>query len=110
MVKALTAVNTFPNAFSFNAGRSAITPASGLGGLAGVAMKPIALGQVRQWRSLLPPSIDVIGVGGIVSGQDILEYRLCGAAAVQIGTKYLQSDNKGVFGVLLDEFIDLVKE
>ncbi len=53
-------------------------------GLSGPAIKPLALRLVREVcrRSYVP----VIGMGGITSGRDVLDYILVGAAAVQIGT------------------------
>jgi dihydroorotate dehydrogenase (fumarate) len=39
-------------------------------------------------RELLDPSIDIVGVGGVESGTDVFEMLLCGATAVQIGTKH----------------------
>ncbi|MCJ7525050.1 MAG: dihydroorotate dehydrogenase [Candidatus Aminicenantes bacterium] len=53
-------------------------------GLSGPAVKPLALRLVREVcrRSYVP----VIGMGGISSGRDVLDYILVGAAAVQIGT------------------------
>lgn len=53
-------------------------------GLSGPAIKPLALRLVREVcrRTYVP----VIGMGGITSGRDVLDYILVGAAAVQIGT------------------------
>jgi len=53
-------------------------------GLSGPAIKPLALKLVREvcHRAYVP----VIGMGGITSGRDVLDYILVGAAAVQIGT------------------------
>jgi len=53
-------------------------------GLSGPAIKPLALKLVREvcLRAFVP----VIGIGGIASGRDVLDYILVGAAAVQIGT------------------------
>ena len=53
-------------------------------GLSGPAVKPLALRLVREVcrRTYVP----VIGMGGITSGRDVLEYLLVGATAVQIGT------------------------
>ncbi len=105
VVKAVTAVNTFPNAFAFSAnGKPQITPANGLAGLAGPALKPIGLGQVRQLRALLPERIQVIGVGGISTGGDIQEYLDAGATAVQVATAFVNRHEQ-VFSSLLMELI-----
>jgi dihydroorotate dehydrogenase (NAD+) catalytic subunit len=54
------------------------------GGLSGPAIKPIALRMVWQvWRELRCP---IIGMGGIMSGTDAVEFLLAGASAVSVGT------------------------
>jgi dihydroorotate dehydrogenase (NAD+) catalytic subunit len=58
--------------------------ANTLAGLSGPAIKPLALKLV--WEVCRQVQIPVIGMGGITSGRDVLEYILVGAAAVQIGT------------------------
>ncbi|GHV53540.1 dihydroorotate dehydrogenase [Deltaproteobacteria bacterium] len=54
------------------------------GGLSGPAIKPVALRCV--WQAARSVSIPVIGVGGIMDANDVLEFILVGAYAVQIGT------------------------
>lgn len=61
--------------------------ASGAGGLSGPAIKPVALYMVRQLAGAV--RIPVIGIGGITSGEDALEFLCCGARAVQVGTATL---------------------
>lgn len=55
-----------------------------IGGLSGPAIKPVALRMVYQVAGAV--SIPVIGIGGIGSAEDALEFILAGASAVQIGT------------------------
>lgn len=55
-----------------------------IGGLSGPAIKPVALRCV--WQVCQAVSVPVIGVGGICSAEDVLEFLLVGAHAVQIGT------------------------
>ncbi|NNF47522.1 MAG: dihydroorotate dehydrogenase [Desulfofustis sp.] len=55
-----------------------------IGGLSGPAIKPIALRMVYQAAGAV--QIPVIGIGGIESAEDALEFIVAGAAAVQIGT------------------------
>lgn len=105
LTKAVTTVNTFPNAFSYNGTKPRITPGGGLAGFAGPAMKPIGLGQVRQLRGLLPQHIQIIGVGGITHGEDIREYHDSGAAATQVATAYLERHEQ-VFSSLLGELLE----
>ncbi len=54
------------------------------GGLSGPAIKPVALRMV--WQVARSVKLPVIGMGGIMSGTDALEFMLAGAAAVQVGT------------------------
>jgi len=54
------------------------------GGLSGPAIKPIALRMV--WEACQVVKIPVLGVGGIASAADALEFLIAGARAVQIGT------------------------
>jgi dihydroorotate dehydrogenase (NAD+) catalytic subunit len=61
--------------------------ASGSGGLSGPAIKPVAVYMVRQLAAAV--SIPVIGIGGITTGEDALEFLVCGACAVQVGTATL---------------------
>jgi dihydroorotate dehydrogenase (NAD+) catalytic subunit len=58
--------------------------ARGTAGLSGPAIKPIALAAV--WRTSKRVSIPIIGIGGISSGMDVVEFMLAGASAVQVGT------------------------
>lgn len=89
LVKAITASNTFPNALSFNEqGEPTINPGGGLAGMAGAAMKPINLGQVNQLRRILP-EMALIGVGGISTNQDVVDYLRAGANATQVTTAYI---------------------
>ncbi|MBQ7227582.1 MAG: dihydroorotate dehydrogenase [Clostridia bacterium] len=54
------------------------------GGLSGPCVKPIALRMVRQVYKAV--NIPIIGLGGITTARDVLEFMLCGATAVQVGT------------------------
>ncbi|KPJ97782.1 MAG: dihydroorotate dehydrogenase [Desulfobacterales bacterium SG8_35] len=54
------------------------------GGLSGPAIKPIALRMV--WQVAASVSIPVIGIGGITTPEDAIEFMLAGASAVQVGT------------------------
>ena len=54
------------------------------GGLSGPAVKPVALRMVHQvYKSV---NIPIIGLGGIMSGTDAIEFMMAGAQAVQVGT------------------------
>lgn len=60
------------------------------GGLSGPAIKPIALRMVHQ-VSRAKLGVPLIGVGGIMSGEDVVEFLLAGASLVQVGTANLSS-------------------
>lgn len=54
------------------------------GGLSGPAIKPIALRMV--WQAVEAVDIPVIGMGGITTANDALEFLMAGATAIQVGT------------------------
>lgn len=58
--------------------------ANGLGGLSGPAIKPIGLACV--WQIYERVNIPIIGIGGIEHADDVIEYMLAGARAVELGT------------------------
>jgi dihydroorotate dehydrogenase (NAD+) catalytic subunit len=58
--------------------------AAGTGGLSGPAIRPV--GVAMTWRVSRAVKIPVIGIGGIMSAEDALQYLLAGASAVQLGT------------------------
>ncbi len=80
---ALSLVNTFLG-LAVNLEKRRPLFANTLAGLSGPAIKPLALKLV--WEVCRQVQIPVIGMGGITSGKDVLEYILVGASAVQIGT------------------------
>jgi dihydroorotate dehydrogenase (NAD+) catalytic subunit len=55
-----------------------------IGGLSGPAIKPVALRMV--WQVARAVTIPVIGIGGITTAADALEFLLAGATAIQVGT------------------------
>ena len=57
---------------------------NGLGGLSGPAIRPVALRMV--WQCAQAVEIPVCGIGGICTAEDAIQFLLCGAAAVQVGT------------------------
>jgi len=80
---AFTVANTYPAmAVDVATRQSRIGRISG--GLSGSAIKPITLRLVYQVARAV--KVPVIGVGGIQSAADVLEYMVAGASAVQVGT------------------------
>nr|WP_250846800.1 dihydroorotate dehydrogenase [Aquisphaera insulae] len=59
--------------------------ANDIGGLSGPAIKPIALRMVWEVSRALP-GFPIIGIGGIASAVDALEFLVAGASAIQVGT------------------------
>ena len=80
---AISLVNTFL-AMSIDIETRKPKLANILGGLSGPAIKPIVLRMVYQVVHQV--KVPVIGVGGILSGQDALEFLIAGAKAVEVGT------------------------
>src|SRR6266852_6751513 len=80
---AISLVNTFlAMAIDVHTRRPKLTNI--VGGLSGPAIRPIALRMVYECRRAV--TIPVIGMGGIASARDALEFIIAGATAVQVGT------------------------
>lgn len=80
--------------------------ANGTGGLSGPAIKPVALRMVHQVVQAV--SVPVIGVGGIMTAEDALEFLLVGARAVQVGTANLV--NPGAMAEIVDGIASFCRE
>jgi dihydroorotate dehydrogenase (NAD+) catalytic subunit len=84
---ALTLVNTLPGlAIRIDRRRAAL--GAGGGGLSGPALHAVALRAVADVASALP-GVPIVGVGGVMSGRQAVEFLLAGARAVQVGTATL---------------------
>ena len=106
----ITTTNTIPNGYDiYGDGQSVITPNAGMGGMAGPAVLPIALGQVRQWRSMLESEIKIVGVGGVSSGNDVLKMFKSDADLVQIVSAYYATEDPGIFQHIIGEYLQLIK-
>ncbi len=88
--------------------------ANTFGGLSGPAIKPVALRMVYQVAKEI--SIPVIGIGGITTWEDALEFILAGATAVQVGTANFRNPRamieiiEGLENYLTEENIDGIEE
>lgn len=81
--EAISAVNTFRGmAIDIDTGRPVF--ARGSGGLSGPAIRPLAVRVVYELAAAV--SIPVVGIGGIVTPRDAVEFIMAGAHAVQVGT------------------------
>jgi len=87
---ALTVANTYPAmSVDFRARRSRI--GNPTGGLSGRAIKPITLRLVYDASKAV--RVPIIGLGGIDTAEDVLEYLVVGALAVQVGTANFADPN-----------------
>lgn len=80
---AVSAINTLVGT-SFNIFTRKPKIFSVTGGLSGPAIKPVALAKVLEIKRNV--EIPIIGIGGIMNWQDVVEFMIAGASAVQIGT------------------------
>lgn len=80
---AVSLINTFP-AMAVDSKTKAPLLGNITGGLSGPAIKPIALKMV--WDTYKKVKIPIIGIGGIMCCEDVIEFILCGATAIQVGT------------------------
>jgi len=81
--EAISLVNTFV-ALALDIETRTPRIGNGFGGLSGPAIKPLALRLVYEAAKAV--QIPVIGLGGILSGEDAAEFLIAGASAVQVGT------------------------
>ncbi len=78
--------------------------ANKMGGLSGPAIKPVAIRMV--WQVAQVVTIPIIGIGGISNVEDVIEFLLAGATAVQIGTANLiDPATTGIVVVGLQEYM-----
>jgi dihydroorotate dehydrogenase (NAD+) catalytic subunit len=81
--EALSAINTL-RGMAIDAGTRRTRLASVTGGLSGPAIKPVALAMVHALAGAV--RIPIVGLGGIRTGEDVAEFLIAGARAVQVGT------------------------
>jgi dihydroorotate dehydrogenase (NAD+) catalytic subunit len=80
---AVSAINTLVGtSFNINTRRPKIKNITG--GLSGPAIKPVALAKVLEISRNV--DIPIIGIGGISNWKDAIEFMICGASAIQLGT------------------------
>ncbi|MBU3904738.1 MAG: dihydroorotate oxidase [Nanoarchaeota archaeon] len=83
----LVLINSIPGATRIDIESGKPKIGANYGGLSGESIKAIALGNVKNFYELTKK--DIIGAGGIFTGNDVLEFMKAGAKAVQVGTAYL---------------------
>jgi dihydroorotate dehydrogenase (NAD+) catalytic subunit len=102
----LSIINTL-SAMAIDARRRRPRIATVYGGLSGPAIKPVALRMVHQVHKALP-SVPISGMGGIASGEDVVEFLLAGATSVQVGTQSFAEP--GAAARILDELSHFLAE
>lgn len=102
---AVSLVNTFKG-MAVNWRKRRPILANDIGGLSGPAIKPLALRMVWEVHRALP-DLPIIGIGGISNVDDVLEFLVAGASAVQVGTATFADPS--VSGRLVDELGDALK-
>ena len=101
---AVSLVNTF-QALAVDASTRKPRIGAGFGGLSGPAIKPIALRMVYQAAKAV--RIPVVGLGGIATGEDVAEFLVAGAVAVEIGTaSFWDPSRTAKLPRELDRFLD----
>ncbi len=84
------------------------------GGLSGPAIKPVAVRMV--WEAAKAVKIPIIGIGGIMSAEDAIEFIIAGASAIQIGTANFINPSialeiiKGIETFMLEEKIEKISD
>ncbi|MDA8424483.1 MAG: dihydroorotate dehydrogenase [Nitrospiraceae bacterium] len=84
------------------------------GGLSGPAIRPVAVRMV--WQTAKAVSLPIIGMGGIVTGEDALEFILAGASAVAVGTANFVNPRatldvvKGIERVMIEQGVGVLSE
>ena len=103
---AISAINTL-RGLSINLQLRRPVLSHGLGGLSGSAIKPVGLACV--WQIYEQVSVPVIGIGGIMTAADALEYVMAGARAVEVGTAVAFGGIR-VFGEFVRDLSKLLDE
>lgn len=81
-------------------GRSPMGSSDGYGWISGPVIKPLSLSVVRRIADVV--DIPIIGVGGIASANDVLEFLMAGASAVQLLSAAMLS-GKGIYAKILGD-------
>lgn len=102
---ALSLINTVKAMkIDINSGKPIL--ANKIGGLSGPAIKPIAVRCVYEVASKVKTPI--IGMGGVTSGCDVIEFLMAGATCVQVGAGLFNNPN--ILSKIKNEIIDYLKE
>lgn len=102
----IVTANAQSGAYMFKREGGILVPAIGfgnhLGGFGGDPYRAVALGQIAQFRQLLP-NHPLVGVGGISTGEHIWEYLQFRVEGVQVGSAYYHSKDPEIFSRIVEE-------
>jgi dihydroorotate dehydrogenase (fumarate) len=87
-IAAVTCCGPYPKTLFLDADNTSVVGTDAFGQIGGEFLRPIALGQVRQFRALLPKEIAVVGLGGVSIRAHVDQYLAMGATAVGLTTAY----------------------
>ena len=110
-VDGITLINSVGNSLIVDVEKeqTVMKPKTGLGGLGGKYVKPIALANVWSFHNELKDKIPIVGVGGVYSGSDAFEFFLCGASLIQIASAF-KNEGIGIFERIEKEFLQLMQK
>lgn len=101
-LKFVTCINSLGNGYMIDNNQKAIEANDGFGGVGGRCILPFALSNVYKMRKLLSSGIDIVGCGGITTGEDVYKHLISGATVVQVGTQFVK-EGPAVFSRLNQE-------
>ncbi len=103
----VTAINTLGPGMVIDINTKKPVLGNKVGGMSGKAIKPIAIKNVYDIYSVV--DVPIIGVGGITTGYDAIEFMMAGASAVQVGTGVYYR-GYDIFNKICDEMEAFLKE
>lgn len=103
----ITAINTLGPGMVIDINTKKPVLGNKVGGMSGKAIKPIAIKNVYNIYSVV--DVPIIGVGGITTGYDAIEFMMAGASAVQVGTGVYYR-GYDIFNKICDEMEAFLKE
>lgn len=88
LVTAVVCCAPYPKTLFLDPDNASVIGTDEFGQIGGEFLRPIALGQVRQFRGALPAQIAIVGIGGVSIRAHVDQYLAMGAAAVGLTTAY----------------------
>ena len=105
-IDGFTAINTLP-AMSIDVETQKPILGFGIGGLSGPAIKPVAVRIVYEIRKMT--TLPIIGVGGITTYEDVIEFLIAGANAVGIGTALVKDKELKTFKKITEGLLSYMR-